>query len=78
MATDCHAGPADMVQPGVNGVLAAPSDASRAHLPSLGSGLDQLMGNDALRQQMASNAKGSVQHLTQQEVLHAWQQLLES
>lgn len=79
VATDCRAGPADMVQTGVNGVLASNGENSTtAEQPRLVEALEQLMGDEKLRQTYSSNAHASVRHLEQKQVLSVWQKLLGS
>jgi glycosyltransferase involved in cell wall biosynthesis len=85
VATNCNAGPADLVQYGINGYLVPSTDVElgvdvqvepKQSELSLITALRTLMSDAALRQQFAANAHQSVQHLEQAQVLSAWQALL--
>lgn len=91
VATNCNAGPADLVQHGSNGYLVPSADVAagvkvekqveevverkKSEL-SLVSALQTLMSDTSLRQKFAANAHQSVQHLEQTKILTAWQALL--
>lgn len=70
VATNCNAGPADLVQHGSNGYLVPTPKLSFTQA------LQRLMTDDVERAQFADNAHNSVQHLEQTQVLAAWQALL--
>lgn len=71
ISTDCPSGPADIITPGVDGLL-VPSEDSAA----IANSLVQLMGSTELRIKLASAAPGICQRFSPESVLATWDDLI--
>jgi GalNAc-alpha-(1->4)-GalNAc-alpha-(1->3)-diNAcBac-PP-undecaprenol alpha-1,4-N-acetyl-D-galactosaminyltransferase len=67
LATDCLSGPRDIIEDGVNGLLVATED-----VDALVAGLDSLMSDPALRQQLAQNAPKILDRFGLDRVMEMW------
>jgi GalNAc-alpha-(1->4)-GalNAc-alpha-(1->3)-diNAcBac-PP-undecaprenol alpha-1,4-N-acetyl-D-galactosaminyltransferase len=72
LATDCLSGPRDIIENGVNGVLVATED-----VDALVAGLDTLMSDPALRQQLAQNAPQILDRFGLERVMEMWTDAIE-
>lgn len=68
---DCKTGPRDIIRDGVNGLLVNPV----GDIPALASALDQLMGNDMLREQMEEDAKEVRERYSFESIMCMWDSL---
>lgn len=73
IATDCRSGPADLIEPGVNGLLVPPNDTSALSLA-----LERLVNSPELRLSMGQHALGVRERLSLVNILSQWNQLIES
>ncbi len=72
LATDCLSGPRDIIEDGVNGVLVATEDVA-----ALVTGLDALMSDPTLRQQLAQNAPQILDRFGLERVMEMWTDAIE-
>lgn len=73
VAFDCRSGPADLIEPEVNGLLVPAGDVS-----ALAAALDRMMGNSALRTQLGAAAQLVRERLSLPSILGQWDELLQS
>jgi glycosyltransferase involved in cell wall biosynthesis len=73
VAFDCRSGPADLIEPEVNGLLVPAGDVS-----ALAAALDRLMANPALRTQLGAAAQLVRERLSLTSILGQWDELLQS
>jgi GalNAc-alpha-(1->4)-GalNAc-alpha-(1->3)-diNAcBac-PP-undecaprenol alpha-1,4-N-acetyl-D-galactosaminyltransferase len=67
LAADCLSGPSEIVRDGVDGILVPPED-----IEALAAGLDRLMGDRALRQQLAQAAPQVLDRFGLERVMGLW------
>ncbi len=72
IATDCPSGPAEIIQPGVNGLLVPSDDAV-----SLSEALDALMADPTVRERLRSRAIQSINRFSAESVLRTWAEVME-
>lgn len=70
---DIMTGPREIIQDGVNGFLAAPSD-----VEDLADKLARLMDSDDLRYQMSENTAFDIERFSGTKILEEWEKLLEA
>ncbi|MBA3688132.1 MAG: glycosyltransferase family 4 protein [Chloroflexi bacterium] len=68
---DCPSGPADIIRPGIDGLLVPPRDVS-----SLAVAMDRLMADHAERRRLGSNALSVVERFSSSRVMAQWTELL--
>jgi glycosyltransferase involved in cell wall biosynthesis len=69
---DCDAGPRDIIEHGVNGLLVASGDVA-----GLTAALDQLMGDEALRREFASRASDVRERFALERIARQWETVFE-
>jgi GalNAc-alpha-(1->4)-GalNAc-alpha-(1->3)-diNAcBac-PP-undecaprenol alpha-1,4-N-acetyl-D-galactosaminyltransferase len=67
LAADCLSGPREIVRDGVDGILVPPED-----IDALAAGLERLMGDPALRQQLAQAAPQVLERFGLERVMGMW------
>ncbi|QAY78032.1 glycosyltransferase family 4 protein [Sphingosinicella sp. BN140058] len=67
VATNCDFGPSDLVRDGQNGLLVAPDDVA-----SLAAGLDRLLGDEALRARLRTEAPEAAIRYAPERIFLAW------
>lgn len=70
---DCPWGPGQMIEDGVNGLLAAPED-----VPALADKLARLMRDPDLRVRLGAEARRSAEHYAPARIVAAWEGLVEA
>ena len=68
---DCPTGPRDIIRHGVDGLLVPPEDA-----PALEKGLDGLMSDREMREQMGARAREVVDRFSLERVMGMWEELV--
>lgn len=71
VAFDCLAGPADIIDPGENGVLVPPGDFAALEVE-----LSRLMGDDSLRARLAGAAPKVNERFSRERVMRLWNEAL--
>ncbi|HSX55545.1 MAG TPA: glycosyltransferase, partial [Sphingomonas sp.] len=71
VAFDCDFGPADMIEPGVSGVLVSAGDAAQ-----LAAALSDVMSSEARRRQLGANAIERAQLFDERTILDRWLRLI--
>lgn len=71
LSTDCPSGPAAMIRDGVDGRLVPPNDVA-----ALAGGLEELLGDEPLRNRLASRAPEVLERFNPERVLARWETLL--
>jgi glycosyltransferase involved in cell wall biosynthesis len=69
---DCPSGPAEIIHNGTDGILVPPGNVELLTLA-----LDNLMGDEEMRNRMATNATRIRDRLNRQTIVQSWAQLLE-
>jgi len=69
---DCLSGPADVIQPGLNGVLVTPGDCT-----GLAQEIDKLLQNESERARLAENAKAVKTTFSEARVMGEWMSILQ-
>lgn len=67
IATDCPTGPREIIQKDTNGILIQMENKAK-----LTESIDALLYNDQLRQSFAAKARGSVEHLSVENICEEW------
>jgi GalNAc-alpha-(1->4)-GalNAc-alpha-(1->3)-diNAcBac-PP-undecaprenol alpha-1,4-N-acetyl-D-galactosaminyltransferase len=70
---DCHSGPREMIQNGVNGLLVPPND-----VDALAKAMAHLMGNEHERKRLGEQATAVAEKFSLAKVTQMWRSLLES
>lgn len=69
---DCEWGPAEMIEPGKDGILVANGDVA-----ALARELDRLCSDADLRERLANNARAAMQRFSTERIMQCWQQTIE-
>ena len=69
---DCESGPADLIRPGVDGMLVPPGD-----IPMLSRAMAWLMGDPEARSRLAARAPEVVQRFSPEKVLRLWEEAMQ-
>jgi glycosyltransferase involved in cell wall biosynthesis len=70
VATDCQSGPGEIIEDGINGLLAIPND-----VHSLASCMNRLMSNEIERKRLGNNASRITERFESGKVLEMWESL---
>lgn len=71
VATDCRTGPGEIIEDGVNGLLASPDD-----VVSLAGCMDRLMSGDVERKRLGANARNISERFHPQKIAEMWDSLI--
>jgi glycosyltransferase involved in cell wall biosynthesis len=71
VATDCQSGPGEIIEDGINGLLAVPND-----VHSLASCMDRLMSNEVERKRLGNNASRITERFEPGKILEMWESLV--
>lgn len=71
VASDCDFGPADMIEPGVSGILVPPGDVAQ-----LAAALEEVMSSGTRRRQLGANAIRRAQLFDEHIILDSWLRLI--
>ena len=73
VSVDCDTGPRDIIRHGIDGLLVPPDD-----IAALSDALARVMGDDALRGQLASRATQARERFSVEKIGHMWETLFVS